>query len=48
MTQQNNNLKANAQYIFYALVLSLLSVHSGAQVKKDSVVIRLNEVLIES
>jgi len=48
MTQKNNTLKAKVQYILSALVFSFLSIQSIAQIKKDSAVIRLREVVIES
>ena len=51
MTQKNNTLIAKAQNILPALVLMftcLLPQHSFAQVKKDSAIIKLKEVVIES
>ena len=51
MTQKNNTLKAKVQYVFSAIVLislGALPLTTIAQEKKDSAVIRLHEVLIQS
>lgn len=48
MTALNYTLKAKAQYILSFIALCFLPFHTFGQVNKDSTVIHLNEVVIES
>jgi iron complex outermembrane receptor protein len=48
MKALNYTLKIKAQYILSFIALSFLPFHTFGQIKKDTTVIRLNEVVIES